>query len=302
MESTDLDKGCLLVKSQITEKIAPFLFLVPPLLIVAVIIFSICTTIYYSFTNAMLIGGGAVQFVGFKNYSDLFSDPLFYISLKNNLIFLLMLGIFPIVFGFAIALLLSMKIKGGSLFKSLFFFPLILSFIVTGSMWSWIFLSQGGLINTALNSVGLGSLAQPWLINPNLVVPSLGVVGIWQIIGLPIILFSAGLVDIPEHLLDAARMDASALQTYRYVVLPVLTPVFLGVAILLIISSWKVFDLVVILTYGGPVTSSYVLAFLVYVRALTSQQVGSGSAAATILFLLGLLCIVVLLYASKRRK
>jgi ABC-type sugar transport system permease subunit len=288
--------------SGITEKIAPLLFLFPPILAIALIIFGIGDTIYLSFTNAMLFGGGATEFVGLSNYARLFSDPLFFTSFKNNLIFLVMLGITPLLLGLLIALLLSMKVKGGVVFKSLFFFPLILSFIVTGSMWSWIFLSDVGLINTVFRSTGLGSLAMPWLINPTLVVPSMGVTGIWQVTGLPIILFSAALIDIPESLLDAARIDASTFQTYRYVVLPVLKPVFLGIAILLIINSWKVFDLVIIMTYGGPLTSSYVLAFLVYVRGLTSQQVGYGSAVATILLAISAICIAALILAGTRRK
>jgi ABC-type sugar transport system permease subunit len=284
------------------EKIAPFLFLIPPILAIAVIIYGICDTVYLSFTNSMLFGGGPTEFIGLKNYATLFSDPLFYTSFKNNLIFLLLLGIFPLLFGLLVALLLSMKVKGGVVFKSLFFFPLILSFIVTGSMWSWIYLSDVGLINTVFRSIGLGSLAMPWLINPSLTVPSMGVAGIWQITGLPIILFSAALIDIPESLVDASRMDASTFQTYRYVVLPVLKPVFLGVAILLIINSWKVFDLVMIMTYGGPLTSSYVLAFMVYVRGLTAQQVGYGSAVATVLFAVSAICIGALVFASTRRK
>lgn len=284
-----------------TEKIAPFIFLIPPLLTVGVIIYGIITTIFFSFTNAKLVGG-TIDFVGLQNYASLFSDPLFYTSLKNNLIFLFFIGIVPLFLGLFIAILLSMKVRGAILFKSLFFFPLILSFVVTGNIWSWLYLSEAGLINTGLRTFGLGFLAMPWLSSTTLAVPAMGITGIWQLIGLPIILFSAGLIDIPKNMIDASRLDATTFQTYRYVVIPLLKPVFVGVATISIISAWKIFDLILIMTYGGPLTSSYVLAFFVFIKTLSSYQVGYGSAAATILFLVSLITIVVLVLLAKGRK
>lgn len=287
--------------SRLVEKSSLLLFLIPPFLSIGVILFGIGQTIFFSFTNARLLGG-SLDFVGLTNYIRLFNDPLFITSLRNNILFLFFLVVFPILIGLVIAILVSMKVKGQSFFKALFFFPLIISFVVSGNIWSWIYLTQAGLINSVLRSIGLGFLAQGWLTNPSLTVPAMAVAGIWQGLSLPVVLFSAGLVDIPESIVDAARMEASSFQTYRHVIIPLLKPLILGVATLAMISAFKVFDLVLIMTYGGPQNTSYVLAFMIYIKTITGFEVGYGSAISTILFLISLVCIAVVLYFSTRRK
>ena len=114
------------------------------------------------------------------------------------------------------------------MFKAVFYFPMILSFVISGTIWAWIFKTSGGLINTALSSMGWGNLSQAYLSDPSLVMLPLTAVGVWHMLGYPIILFSAGLVDIPEAVMDAARMEASTFKVYRYVVIPLLKPLILG--------------------------------------------------------------------------
>jgi ABC-type sugar transport system permease subunit len=286
---------------RLIEKISPLIFLIPPFLAIGVVFYGIIQTIYLSFTNARLIGG-TVNFVGLSNYERLFSDPLFYTSLQNNILFLIFLVVFPILIGLFIAILLNQKIKGAGIFRALFFFPLIISFVVAGNIWSWIFLTQSGLINSILRSLGLEFFTQGWLTNPDLVISSMSLAGIWQLLGLPVILFSAGLVDIPDSTMDAARLEASTFQIYRYVIIPLLKPLILGVATLAMISAFKVFDLVLIMTYGGPLTKSYVLSFMIYIRTISGFEVGYGSAISTILFAISMGCIILVLYLSSRRK
>jgi ABC-type sugar transport system permease subunit len=280
------------------------LFLLPPFFLIGIILCGIGYTVVLSFTDARLLGGTeGTHFIGLENYLKLLTDPLFYISLKNNFLLLFILVSFPIILGLLVAILLSRKVHGSTAFKAVFFFPMILSFAISGTIWTWIFRTSGGLINTVLDNAYLGNLTQSWLSNPSLAIFSLGVGGVWQLIGYPIVLFSAGLVDISESMMDAARMEASTFQMYRHVVIPLLKPVILGVSTLMIINAFKVFDLVFVMTHGGPINSTYVLAFLVYMDAISSYQLGYGSAVAVVLLLLSLVCVIsFILLTSKSRR
>lgn len=278
------------------------IFLLPPFLLIGIPLFCMGFTILLSFTDASLFGGiNTGKFIGLENYIELLGDPLFHTSLKNNFVFLFLLVSFPVVIGLGLAILLSMKVKGESVFKSLFYFPMIVSFVVSGTIWTWMFKTSGGLLNTTLSSLGWGNLAQSWLSDPTLVMVPLAIAGIWHVMGYPIILFSAGLVDIPKPVMDAAKMEASTYQTYRHVVIPMLKPVILGVTILLTINAFKIFDLIFTMTFGGPVMSTYVLAFLVYMDAISSWRLGYGSAVAVVLLFVSLTCIALLIYISNRR-
>jgi raffinose/stachyose/melibiose transport system permease protein len=164
------------------------------------------------------------------------------------------------------------------------------------------YLTEAGLINNVLESLGLGFLAQSWLSNVSTVLPAISVAGIWQGLALPVVLFSAGLVDIPDSIMDAARMEATQFQMYRHVIIPLLKPLIVGVATLAMISAFKVFDLVLIMTYGGPLNKSYVLAFMIYIKTITGFEVGYGSAISTVLFTISIACIIAVIYFSTRRK
>jgi ABC-type sugar transport system permease subunit len=273
------------------------LFFIPPLVPLAITLLSIGLTVSYSFTDLSLLGGH-YDLVGLRNYVQLYHDPIFYQSLLNNLILLGYLVLVPLTFGLLISILLSRNLKGSLVFKSAFFFPMIVSFVVSGNMWAWMFQTKSGLINTVLRQIGLGYMARSWISDPSLVVSSIGLVGVWQAIGYSIVLFGAGLVDIPHELVDAARIDASLSQVYRHIVIPLLRPLIIGVATIAMINAFKVFDVVFVMTGGGPVTSSYVLAFMIYMEVVPSYNVGYGSAVATILLLISLACIVTVIYTA----
>jgi ABC-type sugar transport system permease subunit len=275
------------------------LFFIPPLIPLCITLLCIGLTIFYSFTNLSLLGGN-YSFVGFHNYNALFDDPLFYTSLVNNLIFLAFLVLVPVISGLLIAILLSRNVKGSMIFKSVFFFPMIVSFVVSGAMWAWIYETKMGLINNVFIQIGASFLTRSWLSDPSLVVTSIAVVGTWQAVGYSIVLFSAGLVDVPHELVDAARIDASTSQVYRHIVVPLLKPLILGVATIAMINAFKIFDLVFIMTKGGPVNSSYVLALMIYTTVIPEYNVGYGSAIATILLLISLACIIAVIYTTTR--
>lgn len=167
-------------------------------------------------------------------------------------------------------------------------------------MWSWIYQTKMGLINTVFNEAGVGFLTRSWLSDPSLVVASIAVVGVWQAIGYSIVLFSAGLVDVPHDLIDAARIEASTTQVYRNIVIPLLKPLILGVATIAIINAFKIFDLVFIMTKGGPANTSYVLALMIYTKTIPEYNVGYGSAIATILLIISLACIIGVIYTTNR--
>ncbi len=227
------------------------------------------------------------NFIGIQNYLDLFNDSIFYTSLVNNFIWLLIFLLVPVVLGLFLAILLSKKIRWAKGFKAAIYSPMILAPVVIGLIWSWIYHPKAGLLNNTLTYVGLNFLTRGWLSNPETALYAVIGAAVWRHTGYVMLLFLAGLTSIPPTLIEAARIDgATAWQRFRYIILPLLKPATVIVLVITMIQSLRAFDFVNIMTRGGPFNSTNVLANYMYTEAFRNYEMGYGAAVAVILFII----------------
>lgn len=202
-----------------------------------------------------------------------------------------------VVAGLALALVLNRNIPGAKFFKTSFYAPMVLSLVVCGLIWSWMYHPAKGLINETFRAIGLDELAKGWLSDRRLVMWAIIAVGIWRQVGYVMVLYLAGLQGIDPTLVDASRVDGcNQWQTIRYVILPLLSPVTVVVVVISIIDSLRAFDLVSVMTRGGPYYSSSVLANFMYIEAFNNYKMGYGAAISVILFLLSAVFIFIYLW------
>ena len=289
-----------MISRQLRYRLTPYLFLVVPVLIYLVwVIGPMIYSFYLSFTS--WDGFSPPAFVGFKNFSRLFRDRVFYISLSNNVEWILLFMTVPIVLGLTLAMVFNGNIPGEKFFKSSFFLPMVLSLVVCGLVWSWLYNPAFGLINTVLRGVGLDSLARGWLSDPSVVMESVIAVAVWRQVGYVMILYLAGLQSVDPDLVNAAQVDgATAVQRFFHVILPQLAPVTVIVIVISIIDSLRAFDLVSVMTRGGPFNSSSVLANYMYIQAFNNYRMGYGAAISVILFMISL--VFILFYLTRIAK
>jgi multiple sugar transport system permease protein len=263
--------------------LTPALLLAPGLvLFLVIIVASSIETFWISFFE--WDGIGPKIWIGLGNYAELLDDPQFYTSLKNNLIWLLMFLLAPPA-GLAIALLVNQKIAGMRLAKSLFFMPLVLAAVTVGVIFNWFYDPTFGLLAIIYNAFGAPSPAL--LSDEHLVTFAVIIAALWPQIAFCLVLFLAGLNNLDEELIGAGRVDgARGWNMLRHVVLPQLTQVaFIAVAITLV-GALRSFDLISVMTAGGPFGSSTVLAYQMYEQSIFSYRFGYGAAIATVLFMI----------------
>ncbi|PLV59926.1 carbohydrate ABC transporter permease [Thermotoga sp. KOL6] len=285
------------------RKWVPYAFLALPLTLYFIwVIFPIFQTIYLSFTDWDGVSS-SFKIIGLDNYKRLFSDPYFWLSLKNNIKWLVSFVVIAIPAGLGMAMLMDQKFPGNKVFKTLIYLPMTLSFVVIGQIWSWILEPRHGALNEFLRTIGLGSLAKPWLSDPKIVTYALIMAALWRQIAYAIVLFLAGLKNVPPELVEAAYVDgANAWQRFWYVILPSLRPAMVIAITVNIIDSLRAFDIVYVMTRGGPFYSSSVLANYMYIHSFHNYRMGYGSAIAVIQFLITLGFIIVYLLYTLRRE
>jgi raffinose/stachyose/melibiose transport system permease protein len=228
--------------------------------------------------------GPLTNFAGLANYRLALTDPAFHQAILHNVIIAVLSIVIQVPISIAIALLLNRRIRGRSALRLLVFAPYVLSQAITGVMWL-LMLQPGGFVDQLMKAVGLGGLVQLWLANLHIVLYTMFVVLTWQFIGFGIILLVAGLQGIPAELGEAAALDgASGWQTTRRITLPLLGPTIRILIFLSIIGSLQVFDVVWIMTAGGPAGASSTMATYLVQRGFTSNEFGYGSAVAVIMF------------------
>jgi len=225
---------------------------------------------------------GPKLWVGLQNYIELYSDPQFYVSLKNNLIWLVLFMAAPPI-GLALALLVNQQIGGMRFLKSMFFIPLVLATVTVGVVFGWVYDPNYGLL--ALVFSLFGATAPALLSDENYVTFAVVVAGLWPQIAFCMVLFLAGLNNLSPDLIGAGRVDgARGWQMLRHVVLPQLTQVgFIALAVT-VIGALRSFDMIAVMTSGGPFGSSTVLAYQMYEQSIFSYRFGYGAAIATVLF------------------
>src|SRR5215469_5771730 len=255
------------------------------LLFIGFVLLPIGIAAYYGMFN--WTGYGPLSdFTGLHNYKLVLDDPVFRSSLWHNVIIALLSLFIQLPISIAIALLLNRRMRGGSFLRMAVFAPYVVSQATTAVLWL-LLLEPGGFIDEVMKAVGLGGLVQAWLANPTIVLYTMFVVLTWQFIGFGIILLLAGLQGIPPELREAASIDgASAWGTIRHVTLPLLGPTIRIWIFLSMIGSLQVFDLVWIMTLGGPDNASSTMVSYMIFFGFHSQEFGYGSATAVILFII----------------
>lgn len=259
-----------------------------PLLVFIVFIgYPILYTIHLSF---FAWNGAAAEkvFVGVDNYVTMFNDHYVWVSLQNNVRWLLVSLGFPVVVGFTIAYLLRSRIvPAQGLVRTIIFFPVTMSLIAVGLMFLLILNPLFGAFNVALRSLGLGFLIREWFGDHQVAIYTLAIVSGWAFTGMSMIFYYAGLGDVPKETLDAARIEgAGHLRIATRVALPQLRPVTAVVVMLTIFESFRAFDLIAVMTKGAPFGSTNVLGYLVYLESFWNSRFGSGAAISVLILLM----------------
>lgn len=262
------------------------LFLLPPLVLYTyLVIYPVVQGMYLSVYKWNGLGA-PTDFVGLGNYSLLLHDPVFLSAFGHNLMIAALSVLLQLPLALALALLVARGLRGRGFFRVVLFLPFVLSEVVTGVIWTFIYRVDGGLLNTVLVAILPGYKAISWLGDTNTVMYAVFITLTWKYFGLYLILYIAGLQDIPAELEDAARIDgASSFQVLQYVVLPLLGKTTRLTIYLSIVGSLQVFDLVWIMTTGGPVNASHTMATYLYSFGFRRFQMGYGSSVAVFIFL-----------------
>lgn len=279
--------------------LAPWLFLAPGIFIFLIyVILPIFQSINISFYA--WDGLGEKTYIGLQNYVELADDDAFYTSLKNNVIWLV-LYLLAIPAGLFIALFLNQNVWGIRLYKSLFFFPFVISQVVVGLVFSWFYDPSNGLMNILLNGLGFDSI--PVLADERYVTYGIIVAGLWPQTAYCMILYLTGLNAVNPEQIEAGRLDnAKGWKMLWYVVLPQLKPATFISVVVTVIGALRSFDLVSIMTKGGPWGSSRVLGYYMYEKAFSEYgfRMGYGAAIAVVLFLIMIVYISYFLYRMYR--
>lgn len=275
------------------EKGKVFLFLVPALIVYVVfMVIPMLGALYFSVTNWKGIMGVPIDFVGFSNYLRAFESRAFLLSLKN----MARMVFFSVLFHTPIALLLAVaihtKLKGHRLFKTIFFIPTVFPLTAVGLLWYFIFMPNGTL-NRLLTLVGLENLVTGWLIQPGTAMNTIIFVNIWVGIGYYMVILLAGLTTIPKEVEEAAAIDG-ATKTKRFflVTIPMLRPIISMCLLMDIIGTVKVFDLIFVMTEGGPNGLTNLPTTLMYYEAFRYDNYGLGSAIGVIILMIALVLTI----------
>ncbi|AUD63836.1 hypothetical protein BK010_09630 [Tenericutes bacterium MO-XQ] len=268
------------------QKIVPYLFLLPNLLIFSIfIILPALIGIYYSFTDMSLFTFGSPDWVGFANYKEMFADADFLAAMWNTIKLVIVTVPLMFVASLLIATLIVQPIKAKGFFRAIYYWPVMISAIVVGIIWQWILAGDFGLFNTTLKALGLNPMET--FINPDFAWWSVVFAILWSRAGYYMIIFVAALLSIPESLYEAAEVDgATKVQKFLFVTYPSLRAARLMVFILVTMEIFKTYPLVVTLTGGGPFDATTFTVQYIYETAFQEYHVGLASAMSVVMLLI----------------
>lgn len=276
------------------ERFAGWVFILPALLgtLIFIVIPVICS-FGLSFTKWDLLN--PIRFVGLDNYKEIFSEALFFKIFWNTVVFAISTSVLGVIIPLILACILNSKIRGSEFYKTAYFLPFITPMIVIGVVWEWIFDPNIGLLNHILH------LHINCLYDTHFAMPALIIVSVWKLIGYNMVIFLSSLSGISQSMFEAAKIDgASPFQTFKNVTIPLLSPSIFFVVIITAISSFQVFDLIYLMTQGGPLDSTNVLVYAIYKNAFEYFNVGKASAIAYVLFFI--ILVLTLVQWSLRKK
>lgn len=262
------------------DKLSATFFLLPTILgSLIFIIIPIFFSFYLSFTKWDLLS--PIEFVGIKNYIDIFNSKNFYFILENTIYYAIITTLFGVLIPLILAYILNSKIRGSEIFKTIYFLPFITPMAVIAIIWAWIFDPNYGLFNYIFKT----DIA--WLFDTKWAMNAIIFVSVWKLIGYNMIIFLAGLSAISQNLYEAAKIDgATQIKIFLNIIIPQLSPTIFFVIIITTISSFQVFDLIYLMTQGGPLDTTNVLVHKLYQSAFEHFNIGEASAIAYILFII----------------
>jgi multiple sugar transport system permease protein len=272
------------LSARATEAIAGYLFLLPDLLGLALfVVLPIGAAAFLSLHDWN--GFTDPKFIGLANYELLLADPAFLDSVRITVTYVLLFVPALIVVSLGLAMLVNQHLRFTWFFRSAFFLPVMFSLVVASVVWTQIFQENGGILNWALGLVGIPP--QPWLGSTDQALLAVAIVALWQGIGYNMIIFLAGLQDIPTEYYDAAAVDgANAVSRFRHITLPQLRRTTVFVLVTSLIAAFQVFDPIFVMTSGGPANATRTTVFYVYENAFSFLRLGYASAISVVLFLM----------------
>ena len=267
------------------------LFVLPAFIIYAIFaLFPIAYNIYMSLFNTDLMSG--MNFIGFGNYTGLFKDRTFRHALSNNIfmVFGSLIAHMPLAMFFANAI--YKKMKGSAFFQTVFFLPSVICGVAVGLTWTFIYNGNYGLLNAFLKFIGLGDLSQVWLANKDLAMFCIIIVIMWQYVGYHMVIQLAAMRNIDASFYEAAEIDgATGWQQFKYITFPMIKPILKVDAVLIITGSLKYYDLVAVMTSGGPNHATEVMSTYMYYQAFNVLKYGYASAIGVILMVLCIMSV-----------
>jgi raffinose/stachyose/melibiose transport system permease protein len=277
------------------------LFLLPGLLVYAIfMLYPFVNSIWYSLTD----WNGATtsqHFVGIQNYIEMFQDSLLWQGLRNNLIWVVLGTISPVVIGLLLAMILWSNTRGSLALRALYFLPFILPTVVVSIVWSWIYHPLYGILPKMFKALGLDMLATGWLGDPSFALIAVLIAAVWATFGFVVMVLYAGLQGVNIELVEAAMLDgANWFQRARYIVIPQIAPVLTMVTAVTLIGGFSVFDFILVMTGGGPGTATEVLGTVTYKQAFGLNRVGYGAAISMLITLLSLVSAVIFVRVRER--
>lgn len=281
------------------ERVLPKLVVAPTFVLSLVFVYGfILWNAWLSFTASRMLP--RYEWAGLVQYERLFTMDRWWVAAENLAVFGGLFILVAMLLGLAIAILLDQRIRAEGALRTVYLYPMALSFIVTGTAWKWI-LNPGLGLEKLVHDWGFEGFRFGWLVDPDMAIYTIVIAAVWQSAGFVMALFLAGLRGIDDNIIKAARIDGAGLPTiYRRIVIPALRPVFFSAFIILMHIAIKSFDLVMALTGGGPGFATDLPATFMYTFAFTRGQIGLGSAAAMMMLMAVVALIVPYLYSELR--
>ncbi len=287
-------------KRKIRDNATGYAFILPNLIGYTIFVF---IPVLFSFILSVMRWDGSqrpMEFVGLQNFAQIFGDRIFRGTLVHTVSYALMTVVPTLILALLLAVLLNNKIKGVAVFRTAFYFPYIASIVAVGAVWNMLFQPDFGPVNEILKFLGATDPPR-WVVDKDWAMVSVAIVSVWKYMGYYMIVYLAGLQGIAKTLYEAASIDgANGWQKLLYVTVPMLTPTTFFVLIMLTIQCFKVFDLVYVMTGGGPGNATKTLVNYIYEKAFTSWEFGPASAGAIVLFAI-VLAITLIQFSGEKK-
>jgi putative chitobiose transport system permease protein len=269
---SSMQKSVLVNWTLIQQRLTPYLFLLPALLVLGLTVFYPALQAFYlSFTRYEYDLTQAPEWIGLANFQRLWRDRVFWQTLGNTILYLAIAVPILVALPLVLAILVNQKLRGMHWFRAAYYTPVIISMVVAGIAWRWLY-AQNGLLNQLLKQTGIVTSGIPWLTSPRFALFSVIAVTVWKGLGYYMVIYLAGLQSIPAELYEAAAIDGSdGVRKHWDVTVPLMQPYLMLVAVISAISATKVFEEIYIMTKGGPRNSSKTIVYYLYEQAFGSS-------------------------------